>query len=145
MRFDYGTPLLVAIPILFSAGNAWSCLAPGSFPNEEDLQYPPANMIAFKGVITKISSHGDLDQGLPHSGFQLKLKITKVYRGDKLGDVITINYGGCHSLPYQQGNEISVLALPSDKGGWYGPQFWERSGNPPKKSLQKKRAWYQWW
>jgi hypothetical protein len=145
MRFHYITPLLVAIPLLFSTGNAWGCLMAGSWPNEEDLQYPPAGMVAFKGVITKISSHGDLDQGLPHSGFQLDLKITKVYQGHKLGDTITINYGGCHMLRRNQGDEVNVLARLHKKEGWSAPQFWKRSGNSPQKNTQKKKEWYQWW
>ena len=145
MRFHYITPLLVAIPMLFFAENAWGCLMAGGWPKEEDLQYPPAGMVAVKGVITKISSHGDLDKGLPHSGFQLELKITKIYQGNKLGDIITINYGGCHYLSGKQGDEINVLALSSKKEGLYAPQFWKRSSNSLKKNSQKKREWYQWW
>jgi hypothetical protein len=101
-------------------------------------------MVAFKGSITKISSYGDLDRGFPHSGFQLKLKITEVYQGNKLGDIITINYGGCHNLPGKQGDEINVLALYSKKAGWRAPQFWNRGSNSLKKNPQKKREWYQW-
>jgi hypothetical protein len=145
MRFKYITSLLIAIPILFSAENAWGCLMDGALPNEEDLQYPPANMIAFKAVITKISHQGNLDRGKPHGGFQLKLKITEVYQGDNLGDTISINYGGCHNLPGKQGDEISVLALSSKRQGWYAPQFWKRGNNPLKKNPQRKREWYQWW
>jgi hypothetical protein len=135
MRFDYITSLLIAIPILFSAGNAWGCLGDASLPSEEDLKYPPADTIAFKAVITKISSHGDLDRGKPHSGFQIKLKITKVYQGANLGDTIAINYGGCHNLPGKQGSEINVLALPSKQEGWYAPQFWYRSNDPRNKKM----------
>jgi hypothetical protein len=135
MRFHYITSLLVAIPILFSAGNAWGCLTDAAFPSEEDLKYPPADTIAFKGVITKISSHGDLDRGKPHEGFQLKLKITKVYQGANLGDTIAINYGGCHNLPGKQGSVINVLALPSKEEGWYAPQFWYRSKDPRNKRV----------
>jgi hypothetical protein len=140
MRFHYITPLLIAIPLLCSTGNAWGCLMAGQLPRETDLQYPPVGMIAFKGVITKTITYGNLNEGLPHDGFQLELKITKVYQGNKLGDTITINYGGCHMLPGKKGNEISVLALSSKKEGWYAPQFWKRSNN-----LIKKREWYQWW
>jgi hypothetical protein len=143
MSFRYITPLFVAVSLLFSAGTAWGCLADADSPNEEDLKYPPAKMIAFKAVITKISSRGDLDLGKPHSGFQLNLKITKVYQGAKLGGSIVINYGGCHNLPGEQGSEINVLALPSKQEGWYAPQFWQRHNNPVKK--RKKREWYQWW
>jgi hypothetical protein len=140
MHFHYITSLLVTIPILFSAGTAWGCPGDAALPSAEDLKYPPANMIAFKAVITAISSHGDLDRGKPHGGFQLKLKITKIYQGANLGDTIVINYGGCHNLPGKQGSEINVLALPSKKEGWYAPQFWQRNNNP-----RSKREWYQWW
>jgi hypothetical protein len=142
MRFDYITPLLVAIPMLFSAGTAWGCRGDAPLPSEEDLQYPPANMIAFKAVITKISSHGDLDRGKPHGGFQLKLKITEVYQGANLGETIAINYGGCHNLPGEKDSVINVLALHHKKEGWYAPQFWERNSNSPKKNPRKKRKWY---
>jgi hypothetical protein len=138
MRFPYITQvLIVAIPILCSAGTAWSCPGDALLPSEEDLKYPPVNMIAFKAVITKISPHGDLNRGKPHGGFQLQLKITKVYQGANLGDTIAINYGGCHNLPGKQGSVINVLALPSKKEGWYAPQFWERSNNPLKKNPLK--------
>lgn len=140
MRLHYITPLLVAVPMLFSAGNAWGCLTPGQLPHEIDLQYPPVGTIAFKGVIIKTTTYGNLNEGLPHGGFQLMLKITKVYQGNKLGDTIAINYGGCHLLPGKQDSEINVLALYSKKEGWYAPQFWKRSYN-----LIKKREWYQWW
>ena len=95
--------------------------------SEADLKYPPANMIAFKAIIKKISSNGDLDQGKPHGGFQLKLKITKVYQGANLGNTIVINYGGCHNLTGKISGAINVLALPSKEKGWYAPQFWQRS------------------
>jgi hypothetical protein len=133
MRFHYITPLLIAIPVLFSAGAAWGCLGDAPLVSEEDLKYPPADTIAFKAVIEKISSHGDLDRGKPHSGFQLNLKITKVYQGANLGDTISINYGGCHNLPGKQGSVVNVLALLSKKEGWYAPQFWERSNDPRNK------------
>jgi hypothetical protein len=140
MRFHYIMPILVTIPLLLSAGNTWGCITDGGLPIEEDLQYPPAYMIAFKAVITKIRSHGNLDQGKPHGGFQLNLKITNVYQGTNLGDTIIINYGGCHNLPGKQGDEINVLALHDKREGWYAPQFWKR-GN----KLIRKREWYQWW
>jgi hypothetical protein len=140
MRFHYITSLLVVIPMLFSTENAWSCITGASLPREEDLQYPPADTIAFKAVVTKISSHGDLDGGIPHGGFQLKLKITKVYQGANLGNTIVINYGSCHNLPGKQGSVINVLALLSKKEGWYAPDYWQRSNSP-----RKKREWYQWW
>jgi hypothetical protein len=130
MRFHFITPLFVAMPIFVSAGTAWGCLTDAPLVSEEDLKYPPADMIAFKAVITQISSPGDLDRGKPHGGFQLKLKITKVYQGTKLGDTITINYGGCHNLLGKQDSVINVLALPSKKEGWYAPQFWLRSNDP---------------
>jgi hypothetical protein len=138
MRFHYINPLLVAIPLLFSTGNVWGCIIPGIYPVEEALQYPPADMIAFKGVITKISSQGDLDRGFPHSGFQLNLKITKIYQGANLGDTIKINYGGCNKLPGKQGSVINVLALPSKQEGWFAPSKW-RNNNP------RYKKWYQWW
>ncbi len=158
MRFRYITPLLITISLLFSAKNAWSCITDGNLPTEEDLQYPSAQMISFKAVITKISSlsgldwgeppggfqpeylHGGFQLGKPHGGFQLSLKITNVYQGANLGNTIMIDYGGCHNLPGKQGDEINVLALSNKKGGWYAPQFWERSNKPIK-----KREWYQWW
>jgi hypothetical protein len=133
MHFRYIAPLLVATAILFSAGTAWGCLGDAPLVSEEDLKYPPVDTIAFKAVIEKISSHGDLDRGKPHSGFQLNLKITKVYQGANLGDTIVINYGGCHNLPGKQGSVINILALPSKKEGWYAPQFWERRNDPRKK------------
>jgi hypothetical protein len=134
MRCHYITPLLVAIPMLFSAGTAWGCPAVADSPREEDLQYPPANSIAFKGEIEKISSHGDL-RGMPHRGFQITLKITKAYQGAKLGDSIVVSYGGCHNLPGKQGSVINVLALPNKKEGWYAPQFWYRSNDPRNKRM----------
>lgn len=140
MRFRYITPLLITISLLFSAKNAWSCITDGNLPTEEDLQYPSAQMISFKAVITKISSLSGLDWGEPPGGFQLSLKITNVYQGANLGNTIMIDYGGCHNLPGKQGDEINVLALSNKKGGWYAPQFWERSNKPIK-----KREWYQWW
>jgi len=130
MRFQFITSLIVSIPILFAAENAWGCRTDAPFVTEEDLKYPPADTIAFKAVITKISDRGDLDRGKPHGGFQLKLKITKVYQGASLGDTIAINYGGCHNLPGKQGSVINVLALPSKQKGWYAPQFWYRSSEP---------------
>jgi hypothetical protein len=135
MRLRYVTPLLVAMPMFFSAGTAWGCIADASLPNEEDLKFPPADTIAFKAVITKISSRGDLDRGKPHSGFQLNLKITKVYQGAKLEDSIVVNYGGCHNLPGRKGSVINVLALPSKKEGWYAPQFWYRTNYPRNKRM----------
>jgi hypothetical protein len=133
MHFRYITPLLVAMPMLFSAGTAWGCLMDAPLVGEEDLKYPPANAIAFKAVITKIIFYDDLDRGKPRSGFQLKLKITKVYQGANLGDTIAINYGGCHNLPGKQGSVINVLALPSKEESWYAPQFWYRSNDPQNK------------
>ncbi len=123
----YITSLLVCIPILFSAGIAKACRTDAPLVSEADLKNPPANMIAFKAIIKEINSNGDLDRGKPHGGFQLKLKITKLYRGDNLGNTIVINYGGCHNLPGKTGSLINVLALPSQKQGWYAPQFWKRS------------------
>jgi hypothetical protein len=140
MRFHFITPLLVAIALFCSAETAWGCPGDAPLPSEEDLQYPPADTIAFQGVITKITAYSDLSLGKPHAGFQLKLKITKVYQGTKLGDTIAINYGGCHRLPGKQGSVISVLALPSKKG-WYAPSRWNISNNDPR----RKREWYQWW
>jgi hypothetical protein len=142
MRFHFITSLLVAIPILFSTGTAWGCRGDAPFVEEEDLKYPPANTIAFKAVITKISSHGDLDRGKPHGGFQLQLKITKVYQGNNLGDSIAINYGGCHNLPGKKGSIINVLALPSKEEGWYAPQFWRRSNDPDGKRECKSNTPY---
>jgi hypothetical protein len=127
MRFHSLTPLLVAIPILCSAGTAWGCPEDAPPVVEEDLKYPLANMLAFKAVIKKIIPRGNLNRGKPHRGFQLQLKITKVYQGANLGKTIAINYGGCHNLPGKQGSVINVLALPNKKGGWYAPQFWDRS------------------
>jgi hypothetical protein len=129
MRSYYITSLLVFIPILLSARIASGCLSDAPLVTEADLKYPPANMIAFKAVIKKISFNGDLDQGKPHGGFQLKLKITKLYQGANLGNTntIVINYGGCHNLPGKIGSVINVLALPSKEKGWYSPQFWQRS------------------
>jgi hypothetical protein len=135
MRFRYITSLLIVIPILFSAGNAWSCITDASLPSEEDLRYPPDNAISFRAVITKISAHGRIDRGKPHGGFQLKLEITNAYQGVNLGDTIVVNYGGCHNLPGEQGSVISVLALPSKQEGWQAPAHWQRSDNP----LQTKR------
>jgi hypothetical protein len=142
MRFYYITPLLVAVPILFSTGNAWGCLGDAPLVSEEDLNHPPANTIAFKALITKISSRGDLDQGKPHSGFQLKLKIIRIYQGAKLGDTISINYGVCHNLPGKQGSVINVLALPSKEKGWYAPQFWYRSNDPRNKTECNTGTYY---
>jgi hypothetical protein len=129
MRSYYITPLLVFIPILLSARIASGCRSDAPLVTEEDLKYPPANMIAFKAIIKKITSNGDLDKGKPHGGFQLKLKITKVYQGANLDNTntIVINYGGCHNLPGKIGGVINVLALPSKEKGWYSPQFWQRS------------------
>lgn len=127
MRSHYITSLLVFIPILFSAGIAGGCRTDAPLVSDTDLKYPPANMIAFKAIIAKITSNGDLDQGKPHGGFQLKLRITKIYQGVNLGNTIVINYGGCHNLPGKTGSSISVLALPDKKRGWYAPQFWHRS------------------
>jgi hypothetical protein len=136
VRFRYITSLLiVTIPLFFSSENAWGCLGSAQPVGEEDLKYPPADTIAFKGVITKISSRGDLDRGMPHSGFQLNLQITKVYQGTNLGDTISINYGGCHNLPGKQGSVINVLALPS-RQEWYVPQFWYKSWYAPQ-------SWYR--
>jgi hypothetical protein len=129
MRPHCITPLLFFIPILFSVGVARGCRTDAPLVNEIDLKYPPADMIAFKATITKISSHGDLDRGKPHGGFQLKLKIIKVYQGANLGNTIVINYGGCHNLPGKKGSAINVLALLSNKEGWYAPQFWNRSND----------------
>ena len=141
MRFHYVTPLLIAIPLLCSAENVWGCLGIVGLPQEIDIQYPPADMVSFQGVIRKVSSLVNPNRGFPHSGFQLELKITRVYQGDKLGDIITINYGGCHELPEKAGSEINVLArFNKKKEGWYAPQSWKRSN----KSI-KKREWYQWW
>jgi hypothetical protein len=125
--------LLVFISILFSAEIARGCRSDAPLVTEADLKYPPANMIAFKAVIKKISSNGDLDQGKPHGGFQLKLKITKLYQGTNFGNTIVINYGGCHNLPGKPESLINVLALPSKKQGWYAPQFWQRSNDPNNK------------
>jgi hypothetical protein len=133
MRSHYIASLLVFISILFSAEIARSCRSDAPLVTEADLKYPPANMIAFKAIIKKISSNGDLDQGKPHGGFQLKLKITKLYQGNNLGTTIVINYGGCHNLPGKLGSLINVLALPSKKQGWYAPQFWQRSSDPNNK------------
>jgi hypothetical protein len=140
MRFPHITPFLIATPILFSGANTWGCPAPGQLPRETDLQYPPVDMIAFKGIITKTITYGNLNEGLPHGGFQLTLKITKVYQGNKLGDTIAINYGGCHLLPGKQGSEINVLARFNQKEGWSAPQFWKSSNKPIT-----KREWYQCW
>jgi hypothetical protein len=127
MRSYYITPVLVFIPILLSARIASGCRSDAPLVTDADLKYPPANMIAFKAIIKKISSNGDLDRGKPHGGFQLKLKINKVYQGSNLGSTIMINYGGCHNLPGKIGSEINVLAMPSKEKGWYAPQFWQRS------------------
>ena len=85
MRSYYITPVLVFIPILLSARIASGCRSDAPLVTDADLKYPPANMIAFKAIIKKISSNGDLDRGKPHGGFQLKLKINKVYQGSNLG------------------------------------------------------------
>ena len=124
--------LLVSMFLLFSE-NAWGCLTDAALPRDQDMKYPSDHTIAFKGVIEKISSHGDLDQGKPHGGFQLKLKITKVFQGVNLGNSILINYGGCHNLPGKQGDVINVLALHDKKDGWYAPDFWTRSNDPRNK------------
>jgi hypothetical protein len=126
--------------LIGSTETAWGCPGDARLPSEEDLQYPPADSISFKGVITKITTYSDLSLGKPHAGFQLKLNITKVYQGVKLGDAISINYEGCHRLPGKQGGVINVLALPSKKG-WYAPSRWDSSNNDPR----RKREWYRWW
>jgi hypothetical protein len=127
MRSHYITSLLVFIPILFFAESACGCRTDAPLVSDKDLKHPPANMIAFKASIAKITSNGDLDQGKPHGGFQLKLRITKIYQGVNLGNTIVVNYGGCHNLPGKIGNSINVLALSNKEKGWYAPQFWQRS------------------
>jgi hypothetical protein len=123
MQFLYLLPILVSI---FMPTIAFGCLMQVPDPNESDLKHPPLKAIAFKGTITKVVSHGDLNRGNPHSDFQLKLKVTKAYRGVKVGSTIVINYGACHSLPGKSGSQINVLALHR-QDRWYAPQFWSRS------------------
>jgi hypothetical protein len=114
---------------LLTTGNAWACPMDAPPVTAEDLKYPPAKMIAFSGIITKITTTGLLG-AKPHGGFQLRLKVVKVFQGGQLGQNISIAYGGCHNLPGSKGSKVNVLALPDQKGGWYAPQFWRRSNSP---------------
>jgi hypothetical protein len=120
---------LVSTIAMLTAGNAWGCRTDAPPVADADLQYPPANTIAFTGMITKISTRGAVG-AKPHGGFELELKIIKTFQGSNLGDTIAISYGSCHNLPGKQGEVVNVLALKDKQRGWYAPQFWRRSNDP---------------
>jgi hypothetical protein len=129
MKFCY-TALAFSATLLIS-NNAWGCLSDVPPVTVEDLQYPPAKMIAFSGLITKVTIPQPLG-AKPHGGFQLRLKVVQVFQGVQLGNSITVLYGNCHNLPGKKGDKINVLALPNQKGGWYAPQFWQRRAFLPE-------------
>jgi hypothetical protein len=126
MQMIIRTIALLATASILAAGNAIACLGDAPPVTDKDLQYPPANMAAFRAKITKIVNRGSLDGGKPHGGFELKLKIIQVFQGRDLGETIAVSYGGCHNLPGKQGEEVNVLALKDRNKGWYAPQFWRR-------------------
>ena len=121
-------PLLLCVGLFLLLSNyAKACLMVAPVVTEQDIQHPPKNMIAFSGEIIDIKLNGRIDQ-IPHDGFEIKFKPTIVRQGIISTDnVITVAFGPCHQMPGKAGDTIPVLALPDKAGGWYAPQFWDRS------------------
>jgi len=95
-------------------GDALACRHTPLQPSDEQLAAAPADIIAFKGRITRISLNGEM-KGIPHAGFSLDLQVLKVFRGD-LPPAIVVHYGGCDFVYGRVGDTINVMAQKMPDG-----------------------------
>jgi hypothetical protein len=97
---------------------------------QDDLLNPPVEMLAIEGEIVSIVPLGQLGPK-PHSGFNVKFRVVKVYQGDYKEKYITIEFGPCHNSPGNAKSIVPVLAIKSkdskSAAEWYAPQFWNRT------------------
>ncbi|MEZ5690059.1 MAG: hypothetical protein R3D71_00145 [Rickettsiales bacterium] len=120
--------LLIIFTVVLFPLNVLACPMDVPSVKDSDINNPPSGMIAFKAVIEKIIPDKPQTNAKPHDGFSLLLKITKITQvGSLSGGEITVEYGGCHNLPGDIGDEINVLARKNKENKWYAPQFWTRS------------------
>lgn len=124
MRFYAVLMLFLAFALQCIHADVWGCFMDVPAVSDKDLANAPEEMAAFQAIITKITPDGVKTQVKPHKGFQLELKIVKVFQGNNLSGLVTVRYEGCHNLPGKVGDVINVLASQDKEGGWNAPQFW---------------------
>lgn len=116
--------------VFFSFSEVNACPMTVPQVTKDDIENAPENMLALRGEILSIKPNEPLDS-FPHKGMIIQMKILEKYQGEYSKNIITVDYGGCHSPPGKSGDIIYALALkhPVWWKGWYAPQFWKKQNS----------------
>ena len=116
MQWRWPRVLTLTVVSMFLTDAAVACRVTAPMPGLSELNKVPPQGYAFIGLVNEILWQGGREpEGIPHSGFSLKVHVLFSFAKPISGAVV-VRYGGCDFAPARGQKIINVIAEHAEDG-----------------------------